>query len=204
MSLVAPRALSKQGMVWTGQIDVADPLRAVYLGELGVREATGRNDGLRVGAYLAVTGLGEGHEWCAAFVSWCFARAGYAAPRTPWSPAMFPRERVVWSAAGQVPGASVRQRLPKQGDVFGLYFPEKGRIAHVGFVDVLDGAFIITVEGNSHDAVERRRRALRTVHQEGVEERGVMDEGLILTRDGDEKDCFRNGEYGVRVVHGGL
>jgi len=34
--------------------------------ELGVREATGNNDGKRVEAYLRYTNLGKGYAWCAA------------------------------------------------------------------------------------------------------------------------------------------
>ncbi|MDR2283061.1 MAG: hypothetical protein LBE37_07630, partial [Sphingobacterium sp.] len=36
--------------------------------ELGVREATGKNDGQRVEEYLRYTNLGKGYEWCASFV----------------------------------------------------------------------------------------------------------------------------------------
>ena len=39
--------------------------------EIGVKEATGNNDGRRVAEYLGYTGFGEGYAWCAAFVSWC-------------------------------------------------------------------------------------------------------------------------------------
>src|SRR5690554_6182803 len=59
-------------------------LREIYMGELGVKEATGRNDGHRVGEYLRYCGLGEGYEWCAAFVSWCHKQAGFAEPRNAW------------------------------------------------------------------------------------------------------------------------
>src|SRR5690606_8681998 len=66
---------------------------AIARAEIGVQERTGRNDGERIGEYLLYTGLNEGHEWCAAFVSWCFGQAGFAEPRTPWSPGLFPQKR---------------------------------------------------------------------------------------------------------------
>src|SRR5690606_21016289 len=50
--------------------------------EIGVKEHSGRNDGARVGSYLRYTGLGEGYEWCAAFVSWCFGQLGLPEPNT--------------------------------------------------------------------------------------------------------------------------
>lgn len=44
-------------------------------GEIGVTEATGKNDGPRVEAYLKVTGLGKGYPYCAAGISWCYYQA---------------------------------------------------------------------------------------------------------------------------------
>lgn len=43
----------------------------------GVREQGGNNKGTDVQAYQAATGLpGTGWAWCAAFVTWCYERAG--------------------------------------------------------------------------------------------------------------------------------
>ena len=44
-------------------------------GEIGVTEATGKNDGPRVEAYLKVTGLDKGFPYCAAGISWCYYEA---------------------------------------------------------------------------------------------------------------------------------
>lgn len=126
--------------------------------EIGVREATGRNDGARVGEYLRYTGLGEGHEWCAAFVSWCFGQIGLPEPRTPWSPALFPVARQPDQVA-----------YARPGDVFGIWVREKGRIGHVGLIEYGPGAadgsasWCITIEGNNQDAVRRVRRPIRTI-----------------------------------------
>ncbi len=56
-------------------------------------------------------------------------------------------------------------------DVFGLFFPEKGRIAHVGFIDQWDGTWMISVEGNTNvsgsregDGVYRKRRLIRSIY----------------------------------------
>lgn len=43
----------------------------------------------------------------------------------------------------------VRSVCMKPADVFGIYFPEKGRIAHVGFVEQWKEHWLITVEGNT-------------------------------------------------------
>ncbi len=61
---------------------------------------------------------------------------------------------------------------PNTGDVFGLYFPEKARIAHVGFIDQWDGTWLTTVEGNTNDSgsregdgVYRKRRLVSSVYK---------------------------------------
>jgi hypothetical protein len=61
---------------------------------------------------------------------------------------------------------------PGTGDIFGLYFHEKARIAHVGFIDQWDGTWMISVEGNTNvsgsregDGVYRKRRLVRTVYK---------------------------------------
>lgn len=41
----------------------------------GAGEEGGNNRGAWVKKYLQPCGLGEGHSWCAAFVSWCFLQA---------------------------------------------------------------------------------------------------------------------------------
>ena len=69
---------------------------------------------------------------------------------------------------GRAPGAPA----PLTGDIFGLFFPEKGRIAHVGFIDQWDGTWMISVEGNTNvagsregDGVYRKRRLVRSVYK---------------------------------------
>lgn len=61
---------------------------------------------------------------------------------------------------------------PQSGDVFGIYFPEQARIAHVGFIDQWDGNWLITVEGNTNysgsregDGVYRKRRLLSSIYK---------------------------------------
>lgn len=40
----------------------------------------------------------------------------------------------------------------KPGDVFGIYFTSKNRIAHVGFIDEVKANHYVTLEGNTNDA----------------------------------------------------
>ena len=133
------------------------PLLPIALGELGVREWSGKNDGPKVETYLAAAGLKKGQPWCAAFVSWVYQQAGYAKPRTGWSPALFPASQLV------------KQRKP--GVVFGIYYPELKRIGHCGFVLSETTDWLLTVEGNTNgggsregDGVYRKRRHVKAVY----------------------------------------
>lgn len=133
---------------------------ARYKSQIGIREKTGNNDGIAVEMYLRSVGLKKGPPWCAAFVSWCIPDGG---AKSAWSPDWFPSARVIWKRDGSA--------VPQSGDVMGLYFPEKKRIAHVGFVDEWDGVHAITVEGNTNEAgsregdgVYRKRRLCRQIY----------------------------------------
>ena len=113
-----------------------------YRAEVGVREATGNNDGHHVEKYLASTQLGPGHAWCAAFVNWNMRRCGVIGPKAAaWSPSWFPVEKLT--------------KTPQPGDVFGIYFPAKNRIAHVGFIDQWSNTRVRTIEGNTNAAGSR-------------------------------------------------
>lgn len=136
-------------------------LHEVYTAEIGVREATGNNDGPRIAEYLQYCGLGEGYEWCAAFVSWCQGQAGYTEPRNAWAAALFPLRRTVWK---KDTGIKNKDRDVRRGDVFGIYHAGKKRIGHCGFVDEWDGTWCITVEGNVNNAVVRKRRPVKTIY----------------------------------------
>ena len=125
--------------------------------EIGVREATGSNDGPRVEEYLAHTDLGKGYAWCAAFVSWCYGKAGRDAPRNAWSPALFPNARCYTYQ-------QISQGLVRPADLFGIYSQGLGRINHVGIVRKLEDRYILTVEGNVANRVLSKRRAMASVY----------------------------------------
>jgi len=67
---------------------------------------------------------------------------------------------------------SYRVTTPRTGDIFALFFPEKNRIAHAGFIDQWGETWLITVEGNTNiegsregDGVYRKRRLVKSVYQ---------------------------------------
>lgn len=131
-------------------------LLAIAENEVGVRERSGNNDGERVELYLKYIGLPKGHAWCAAYTSWVYGQAGLSKPRTGWTPALFPENRLV--------------KKPKPADLFGIYFPSLKRIAHTGFVISIKSDWVLTIEGNTNveggregDGVYKKRRHLRTI-----------------------------------------
>lgn len=135
---------------WTEQ-SLRDRILKVAKGELGVRERSGKNDGFHVEKYLLTTGLGGGFAWCAAFVNWSYLQAGVIVPsdKAAWSPSWFPPDRTYWQVG------VVEYRKPIPGDVFGIYFSGKKRVAHVGIIEKWEGKYATTIEGNTNDAGSR-------------------------------------------------
>ncbi|EDM37884.1 hypothetical protein PBAL39_15704 [Pedobacter sp. BAL39] len=124
--------------------------------ETGVREIGNTNRGKRVEEYLAYVSLTGGEPWCAAYISWIYGQGGYVKPRSAWSPDLLPASRLV--------------KMPLSADVFGIYFPELKRIAHVGIVVSRDGDWILGSEGNTNvdgsregNGVYLKRRHIRTI-----------------------------------------
>ncbi|WP_083256943.1 CHAP domain-containing protein [Arcticibacter eurypsychrophilus] len=149
-------------------------LEGVYQREIGVREQSGNNDGAKVEEYLKYVGLKRGSPWCAAFVCWSLAQAGIENPRSGWSPDLFPGVKICWQRSSGVQLNSLKSlaSVPCQGDVFGIFFPSKNRIAHVGFVDSWGEKYVITVEGNTNEAgsregdgVYRKRRLIISIYR---------------------------------------
>ena len=139
----------------------------IYSKEIGVRERTGNNDGQRVEEYLRSCNLKKGNPWCAAFVTWTFKQAKVDAIVSAYSPSWFPKKSTIYTR-----GAN-GNKTPQKADVFGIYFSNKGRIAHVGFIDVWeDNSYCITVEGNTidegsreGDGVYRKRRLKNQIYK---------------------------------------
>lgn len=126
--------------------------------EVGVRELTGNNDGKRVELYLAWVGLKKPEPWCAAFISYLFHQIGNSKPRSGWCPDLFPDSKLARSA------------LP--GNIIGIYFADKHRIAHVGLIVNEKDNWITSVEGNTNitgsregDGVYRKLRHRRTIYK---------------------------------------
>lgn len=129
--------------------------RAVQIAEtqVGIREATGKNDGLEVEAYLKTVGLTKGYSYCMAFVVWCFEQAaaslGVKSPliRTGGVLDQYNRTGCAKILVSQVGGAFI----PMPGDIFIINLGNGH--GHTGLVrpgDAGTGHFN-TVEANTND-----------------------------------------------------
>ena len=94
-------------------------------------------------------GYGFRIEWCAAFVSWCYAMAGadgpyFAGVNSEGIPWFEDRDRFV--------DADYRDIAP--GDCIFMDWENDGRANHVGLVIGTDGQKVYTIEGNRSDACQ--------------------------------------------------
>lgn len=125
-----------------------------------VRETQGSNRGEVVNRFLARVGLEPGQPWCAAFVS----VVGSDMLLDQWPLPMTGGCATLGDAAK---AKGIRYKVPAPGAVFLIYFPDKGRFAHTGFVIGRDGDsdYWFTIEGNTNEGggregtgVYKRRR----------------------------------------------
>lgn len=112
-------------------------------GEIGVREASGRNDGAAVAKYRG--GVDNGAAWCASFVSWCYEGNdifGYQAAVSG----------IMESAKAKELYSEVGTYTPKPGDIM----IQKNGCSHTGIVESVDpDGTIHTIEGNASNSVKR-------------------------------------------------
>lgn len=116
---------------------------------LGTKEATGNNDGEIVERFTREACDMGRVAWCAAYLAYGLKVNDVDIPKCVcWSPCMVPEGKVVWRRGD-------KHKLNK-GEIFGLYFKSKGRVAHVGAVvkDLGDG-WVLTIEGNTNSAGAR-------------------------------------------------
>jgi hypothetical protein len=120
-------------------------LEQVYTSQLGVQEAPkGSNWGPEVKKYLAHVQTRSPAPWCAAFVRFCLDSAGIKSSITAYSPTAQNAKNLVWYRDKWIKAA-------QPGDVFTIFFPSMGRIAHTGFYHrTINPSICETVEGNTN------------------------------------------------------
>lgn len=145
--------------------DIRDCVIHTATSQIGVVE-DGANAGKDVEKYLRYTSTPVGSPWCSSFCCWTLAQHCLNNSHSAWSPSFFPQNKIVYDR-----DKHNSDTLVKTGDLFGIYFPEKKRIAHVGFVEQW-GDWVITIEGNTNsggsrdgDGVYRRKRQKSKIYQ---------------------------------------
>ena len=116
---------------------------------IGLTEATGNNDGYHIQKFTRVSCDAEKVMWCAGFIGYGLTVNGYDIPELGcWAAAYFPDDRVTWRQGTE-------NHNFKAGDMFGVYFASKNRVAHCGTILEDYGDWILTLEGNTNDAGSR-------------------------------------------------
>jgi len=136
--------------------DMADVYIDTLKRYLGTRELTGNNDGVNVEKFTRVACNMGKVAYCAGYLAYGLKVNGISIPDCAcWSPCMVPDNKIVWRRGDS-------HQLNK-GEIFGLYFQSKKRVAHVGAVieDFGDG-WILTIEGNTDDAGSREGNGVFT------------------------------------------
>jgi hypothetical protein len=82
-------------------------------------------------------------------VCWCLGQNKIQNPHSGFCPDLFLKKNTVWKRDRKI------NQTPLISDVFGLFFPEKGRIAHVGFIEKWTKQTVTTVEGNTNKSGSR-------------------------------------------------
>lgn len=129
---------------------------------LGVKEATGNNDGPAIDVFTG----GRQEPWCAHFVAWCFRMAGNTLPGdvvpTPKRANPIASVTMMHKRFEQATGMLTHKLTePEPGDI--IFFRSRvasdpGRGRHVGIVERYDDdtETVHTIEGNTGNGVRRR------------------------------------------------
>lgn len=151
---------------------LTDRVISILSGQVGVKEATGKNDGVEVEAYLKSVGLGKGYAWCQAFLFYGFEKAS----KELSIPNPMPRTAGVLDCWNKSKQYQVKKgERPQVGDVFTMDFG-KGT-GHTGIITDVQGDFINSIEGNTSvdptlpsedrdgQGVYRRRRKISSINK---------------------------------------
>jgi hypothetical protein len=131
-------------------IDVRENLIDTINSQLNVRE-TSENRGPMIDKYLITVKSKLRQPWCGAFVGANLTWLGVENPNTAWSPSYAIQKDIIWSSKRKNNNIKL---LP--GDVITYYYPELGRVGHVGFLEKVDkSGYFITVEGNTNSGFSR-------------------------------------------------
>lgn len=113
--------------------------------QLGVKEATGHNDGVAVEKYLKSVGLGKGYAWCMAFMYWCFKEAALKLGISN------PLKQTGGVADQWNSKVGTRITTPVIGAIFFIIHADGTGHAGICGSGLLEGYAFHTIEGNSNN-----------------------------------------------------
>ena len=129
--------------------------------QIGVKEATGNNDGQQVEKYQYNSKGLKGAPWCSSFFNWCYNPRHIKGKNVlGMNDADVPSSQAVLRKAKEegcfVQASSISTYVPHVGDGIVWRSDKDHAKGHIGIVVEVrkDGSFV-TVQGNNHDAVER-------------------------------------------------
>lgn len=68
-------------------------------------------------------------------------------PVSAYCPDWFKKSKVIYQR-----GLKGKDKFTgERGDVFGIWFAENGRVAHMGMIETIEGNLVVTLEGNTGD-----------------------------------------------------
>lgn len=144
-------------------LDVARPL-------IGQTETHGSNRSPLIDQMNRLTGVAMGSPYCASFNAWCYSegKAPPGWPKSAWSPDWV--KSPTWTSAKG-------GKTPQPADAFGIWFSNKGRVAHTGLIEKWEASSAVTIEGNTSpsaefgaasdrdgDGIWRKRRLVRQIY----------------------------------------
>ncbi|HNX11620.1 MAG TPA: hypothetical protein PKH68_01400 [Paludibacteraceae bacterium] len=143
-----------------------DKLVAIADSYMGIREATGRNDGPKVRKILRNVGLPEGNAWCAALQAQVHDDCNLPNPHSAYCPDWF-KSNVVFEKDEM----SIDKFQAKRGQVFGLWIEYKHRVGHMGMITGESRFSYYTDEGNINskgsdegEGSDKYIRSKRSIH----------------------------------------
>jgi hypothetical protein len=135
-------ALPSDSTLWYKSLAIAQT-------QVGVREATGRNDGPQVRAYLRSVGLGVGNPYCQAAQYWAFAEASKQLSLPPQAIPILKTGSTQAAWHNAVRRGRKTELLPLRGDLI-TWWTKGTSFGHVErVVRVMSGGWVQTVAFNT-------------------------------------------------------
>lgn len=146
--------------------------------QMGVAEATGRNDGAQVRKYLTGSAnanyadpksFAKGDAWCGAFASWSYKMANDG-KNAPWgydlsvSGIRSKAQNAGFYSTVEQSSLKGGEYAPKQGDLLVL---KRNGASHVAIIDKIENGQIFTVEGNYQNKVSSVQRSISNKEIDG-------------------------------------